>query len=144
MTDPFHTIAAYTRLESLLEAIPDAALLIDLDKTILASNRKFRSQFSNHESVNGKTCYEVCHFNEEPCHLSPENCPMEECLIRRRSVQALHVHKVANRDCLTSVTMRPLTDLRGEPERVCEQVVGGDDCLFHGGVREARMASAAL
>ncbi len=120
MSDPFQSIAAYTRLESLLEAIPDAALLIDLDKSVLATNQAFRSMVEEKQDIVGRPCYEVCHCSWQPCDQTVENCPMQECLTLRRPVQALHVHTSAEGDRLTSLTMRALTDPAGEPDSVLE------------------------
>jgi two-component system response regulator HydG len=120
VSDPFQSIAAYTRLESLLEAIPDAALLIDLDKSVLATNQAFRSMVEEKRDIVGRPCYEVCHCSWQPCDQTAESCPMQECLTLRRPVQALHIHTTADGERLTSLTMRALTDPAGEPDSVLE------------------------
>lgn len=120
MTDPFQSIASYTRLESLLECIDDAAVLIDLDRTILAANQSFRSTFANDQDVRGRPCHAMCHGCARPCELIAEPCPMQECLTKRRPVQSLHVHTGTDGEVLTSVTMRPVADTSGKPDSVLE------------------------
>ena len=120
MKDPFQSIGAYTRLESLLECIEDAAVLIDLDRTILAANRAFRSTFANDEEIRGRSCHALCHGCDRPCELIAEPCPMQECLERLRPVQSVHVHQGDGGEVLTSVTMRPLADTSGDPDSVLE------------------------
>lgn len=120
MADPFQNIAAYTRLESVLEAIPDAALLLDLDKSVIAANAAFRQTFSDGKNVQGRYCHEVCHCLESPCDPLREKCPFEECLVRSESVQALHVHRTAQGGRLTALTMRPLMGPNGKIDSLLE------------------------
>lgn len=108
------------RFATLLDAIPDAAMLIRPDRRVIAANQKFRSIFSGGEEVHGRYCYEVSHCRDQPCDGSSEMCPLDRCLETRDPVHTLHVHSTADGDVHTAVLLRPLIDETGEPESFLE------------------------
>ena len=112
--------AASPRVAALLDAIPDAALLIDRDRRVLATNRKFRSIFGEKGETHGRHCYELCHYLDQPCDMTPEVCPLDRCLVTRDRVKTLHVHASQEGDVHTEVIMRPLFDDHGEPDSFLE------------------------
>lgn len=120
MTDPFQVLPAFVQLESLLAAIPDAALLLDLDKTVLAANSRFQRKFTGGRRIDGQPCHVVCHGCPDPCWSEGEGCPFDECRDRREPVTALHVHRTRNNEELTELTMHPLLDPEGSVNGVLQ------------------------
>lgn len=120
MADPFHSVAGYTRFEALLEALPDPALLLDIDRTVIAANQVFRDTFTDGRDILGQPCHAVCHCHRAPCDGKEEVCPLDECLTQEGPVQALHVHRTAHGEALTALTMRALKGPAGEPDSVLE------------------------
>ena len=120
LADPFHSVAGYTRFEALLDALPDPALLLDIDRTVIAANQVFRDVFTDGQDILGRPCHLVCHCHRAPCDGEEEACPFDECLARGEPVQALHVHRTAHGDALTALTMKALRGPEGQPDSVLE------------------------
>jgi len=107
-------------MAALLDAIPDAALLIDRDRQVLATNRRFQSIFRQSDNTGGRYCYELCHHRDRPCDSTAEVCPLERCLETRDRVRTLHVHASREGDVHTEVVMQPLFDDQGEMDSFLE------------------------
>lgn len=120
MSSPLRSQPADSRLEMLLEALPEPALLLARDRTILAANETYLSTFAGGQTVCGRSCFEVCHHRSRPCSEESGGCPLERCLETRRPVSTLHVHGTPAGDLHTNVTMRPLFDRDGELDSLLE------------------------
>jgi len=109
------------RFATLLDAIPDAAMLLSADQLIVATNQQFRSVFSDGHDVKGRPCYEVSHCRDAPCEGKSELCPLKRCLETGDPVHTLHVHhSTSGGDIHTAVLMRPLFDETGEVDSFLE------------------------
>ena len=108
------------RFTALLEAIPEAAILLGTDRTIVASNRHFRSVFSEGQEVEGRSCYQVSHCRDQPCESRSELCPLQRCLETGEPARTVHVHRTPEGDVHTSVLMRPLLNEHGAIDNFLE------------------------
>src|SRR5690606_33934955 len=72
-----HDLPAIT---SLLNAISDPAVLLNLDYEICAANDAYRRTFANEEEILQRHCYEVSHGYRVPCDQAGEHCPLRQCL----------------------------------------------------------------
>jgi two-component system response regulator HydG len=102
------------RFAALLEAIPEAAMLLGADRLILATNEHFRTVFADGQEVAGRPCYDVSHCRDAPCEGRSELCPLQRCCETGDAVHTLHVHSTAEGEVHTAVLMRPLFEEAGE------------------------------
>ena len=72
-----HDLPAIT---SLLNAISDPAVLLNLNYEICAANDAYRRTFANEEDILQRHCYEVSHGYSVPCDQAGEHCPLRQCL----------------------------------------------------------------
>ncbi|HSM15313.1 MAG TPA: sigma 54-interacting transcriptional regulator, partial [Thermoanaerobaculia bacterium] len=105
---------------SLLDAIPDPAVLVSPNHRVLEVNEGFRRIFCGERDVKGRHCYEVCHGRSRPCELAGDACPLEECLETGRAVRAMHVHGSLEGELHTEMSVRPVTDGSGAPIALLE------------------------
>ena len=108
------------RFAALLEALPDAAMLLGRDRVIAATNEQFRSVFSDGREVKGRSCFEVSHCRDAPCESRSELCPLKRCFETGEPARTLHVHRTSEGDVHTAVLMRPLFDEAGELDNFLE------------------------
>lgn len=102
------------RFAALLEALPDAAMLLGTDRRIVATNGQFRAVFTDGRNVAGQACYEISHCREVPCDGRSEPCPLRICIETGDPVHTVHVHHTMEGDVHTAVLMRPLCEEEGE------------------------------
>ena len=63
-------------VQTVLEAIPEATMLIGLDYGILYANRAAREMAGESDpSLGGLKCHQVSHHREVPCDEAGELCP---------------------------------------------------------------------
>jgi DNA-binding NtrC family response regulator len=108
------------RFAALLEALPDAAMLLGRDRVIVATNEQFRSIFSDGHEVKGRSCFEVSHCRDAPCESRSELCPLKRCFETGEPARTLHVHRTSEGDVHTAILMRPLVDEAGELDNFLE------------------------
>ena len=66
-------------LDSVLNALGDAVVVLDRDFRILKANKRYAEQthFSM-EEITGRHCYEVSHHFLKPCYEMGENCAVKK------------------------------------------------------------------
>ncbi len=79
-------------LVSFLEGMAEPHILFDQRYRILAANAAYRSQFSPHQNVLGRTCYEVSHHFDKPCDQAGESCPLARARASGQREHVLHLH----------------------------------------------------
>lgn len=79
-------------IRSVLDGFSDPAFLLDRDHRIRQVNRAWRRRFAQGDEVLGKRCHEVLHHEPVACEGVGLDCPLDECVVRQRSVHCLHVH----------------------------------------------------
>lgn len=117
-----HRYLPSSRLVALLEAIAEPALLIDIDRKILAANREFGEAFLGSEDPVGRQCFDVLHGRDSVCSLADGDCPLRQCLSERKVTRAFHVHKSGSGEAHTEIEMRPLLDQDGEIDSLLQIV----------------------
>jgi len=105
---------------SLLEVLPDPAMVIDREMKVQATNRRFRATFTDGAEVRGKLCYEVSHCLSQKCDPIRVTCPLDRCMETDEPVRSLHIHRTAEGEVHTDVLMRPLPTALGETDRFLE------------------------
>ena len=108
------------RFAALLEALPDAAMLLGRDRVIVATNEQFRSVFSDGHDVKGRSCFEVSHCRDVPCEGISELCPLQRSFETGEPARTVHVHRTPEGDVHTAIVMRPLFDETGELDNFLE------------------------
>ena len=80
-------------LQSLIDMQDCPAVLIDEGYQIVAANRAYRLAYGveTHEFI-GRTCYEVSHHRDSPCHLHGEDCPHLQVFSQGEAQRVLHTH----------------------------------------------------
>lgn len=79
-------------IRSVLDGFSDPAFLLDRGHRIRQVNRAWRLRFGQGDEVLGQRCHEVLHHEPVACAGAGLECPLEECVVRQRSVHCLHVH----------------------------------------------------
>jgi len=104
---------APAELESYLEQLPGARILLDMRYRILAANRAYRAAYSGGEDVVGRHCFEVSHGYSRPCDESGESCPRRNALASGHMEKALHVHRTPRGDEHVLAELTPVRNRAG-------------------------------
>jgi two-component system, NtrC family, sensor kinase len=91
-SDPYSEISLATSFASaLLEASPDAVMVIDRDFRIITCNESpFITGGRDRDWAVGKFCFEAVHNNNASCATHDLRCPVEEVLKTGRPARSLH------------------------------------------------------
>ncbi|WP_265574006.1 sigma-54 interaction domain-containing protein [Venatoribacter cucullus] len=106
-----HDLPAIT---SLLNAISDPAVLLNLDYEICAANDAYRRTFANEEEILQRHCYEVSHGYRVPCDQAGEHCPLRQCLDTGQRQRILHIHNTARGREHVNVELSPICNDAGD------------------------------
>ncbi|HUW98419.1 MAG TPA: sigma 54-interacting transcriptional regulator [Acidiferrobacter sp.] len=80
-------------LQSLIDIQENPFVLIDAQYRIVAANRAYCITYGfDKDEVVGKTCYEVSHHSQVPCHQNGEDCPHQEVFRTGQSHEVIHTH----------------------------------------------------
>lgn len=102
-------------LDSLLESRDGPTVLIDSDYRIVAANKAYCESYGvSMASVVGRTCHEISHHSDVPCHEHGEHCPHREVFEHGTACEVSHVHFDFNKhaDCVR-IRAYPLHDESG-------------------------------
>jgi transcriptional regulator with PAS, ATPase and Fis domain len=107
-------------VQSLIDAQDNPFVLIDQDYHVVAANKAYQQAYGISETdVVGRTCHQVSHLSEVPCHLNGEDCPHQRVFDTQEPHQVLHIHY----------------DTRAQPEYVRikgSPIFGPDNSLYLG------------
>lgn len=80
-------------LQSLIDMQDCPAVLIDEGYRIVAANRAYQLAYGvdTHQLI-GRTCHEVSHHRDSPCHLHGEDCPHLQVFSQGQAQRVLHTH----------------------------------------------------
>ena len=95
-------------LTSFLEGLSEPHILFDAQYRILAANAAYRQQFSQAQSVVGRTCYEVSHHFNVPCDQAGESCPLAHARESGQRERVLHLHHTAVGEEYISIELFPI------------------------------------
>ncbi len=108
------TEALPSELESLMEAMPEPRIVVDMDYRILATNRAYRREYGDDQKLIGRTCYEVSHHFVQPCDQCGESCPRQGALKTGQPSRVLHLHHTPNGEEHVDVELIPIKDGQGQ------------------------------
>jgi DNA-binding NtrC family response regulator len=97
---------------SLLNAIDNPAIIIDLNYQILMANQHYLQHFEI-DNVQGKHCYEISHQSPLPCAENGEQCPLDYCASHKKSKRVVHIHQHDNQHEYCHIKMQPIIDDHG-------------------------------
>ncbi|MBK6742176.1 MAG: sigma 54-interacting transcriptional regulator [Hydrogenophilales bacterium] len=103
-----------SELESLMEAMPEPRIVVDMDYRILATNRAYRREYGDAQKLIGRTCYEVSHHFVQPCDQCGESCPRQGALKTGQPSRVLHLHHTPNGEEHVDVELIPIKDGQGQ------------------------------
>lgn len=103
-------------LGSLLDTRDNPSVLIDGQYRIVAANQAYCDAYGvTPESVVGRTCHEVSHHSQVPCHMHGEACPHREVFVHGQASEVVHTHyDFENRPDYVRIRAYPLHDESGE------------------------------
>lgn len=109
--------------EAIINGISDVLMLFDARTyEIIDVNQAFLKSYGvSRGQVIGKTCYEVTHHLDTPCHHHNSHCPcpLEDTSSNGQLGHAEHIHKdQEGRDLYFEITTYPLKDENGEVTRI--------------------------
>ncbi|MGD2114026.1 MAG: sigma 54-interacting transcriptional regulator [Acidobacteriota bacterium] len=122
MNDTERSVLTSDAFRSVLDSLPEPALVLSPDFCILSANRAYRTAFGNGGRVVGRHCYEVLHDRRSPCFAADggdpaaDACPVRSAARSRQPVRALHVHHRSGGEEHQQVSVYPL----GAPDRTPE------------------------
>ena len=93
-------------LDVLLDALDTPTVLVDRNYRIRSANRAYCAAYGvTATEVAGRTCHEVSHGSDQPCHLHGENCPHQTVFTSGASCDVEHRHRLPG-DQLEIVSIR--------------------------------------
>lgn len=98
----------------LLDALPEPAVLIDLDYRILAANKRYRERYGTFDGAAPVHCYQVSHRYDQPCDLAGETCPLKNSLHSGQPQRVLHLHYTPRGEEHVDVETLPIRDENGK------------------------------
>ena len=100
-------------LQSFVEQLPGARIVMDRDYRIVAANRQYRENYAHGAEVVGRRCYEVSHGYDASCDLAGESCPRRLALESGHMARVVHMHHTPRGDEHVQVELHPLRDAAG-------------------------------
>jgi DNA-binding NtrC family response regulator len=109
-------------LMSFLEGLSEPHILFDAQYRILAANAAYRQQFSQIQSVVGRTCYEVSHHFSVPCDQAGESCPLAQARESGQRERVMHLHHTAKGEEYINIELAPITNAMGKQTYYVEKM----------------------
>ena len=109
-------------LQTIIDAIPNATMVIGLDYRILLANAAVRRMAGGKDPVSScMACYEVSHRRQIPCEGREHPCPLQAVLREKVPCTSFHHHRdVAGREYFVEVTAAPIFDDEGNVIQIIE------------------------
>jgi len=109
-------------LMSFLEGLSEPHILFDARYRILAANAAYRQQFSQAQSVVGRTCYEVSHHFSVPCDQAGESCPLAQARESGQRERVMHLHHTAKGEEYINIELAPISNAQGKQAYYVEKM----------------------
>jgi DNA-binding NtrC family response regulator len=109
-------------LMSFLEGLSEPHILFDARYRILAANAAYRQQFSQAQSVVGRTCYEVSHHFSVPCDQAGESCPLAQARASGQRERVTHLHHTAKGEEYINIELAPIVNAAGKQTYYVEKM----------------------
>ncbi|MFH1266795.1 MAG: response regulator [Planctomycetota bacterium] len=109
-------------LRTLVDGIPDVALVIDRNHRIVLANRAAREMARQKGSGTGSmTCYQLLHHSNAACPELGKKCTLEQVVETKRPGTVRHTHRDADgNEVLVEITASPVFDESGEVVEIIE------------------------
>ncbi len=79
--------------KDIIDLIPEPFVVINKDYKIVAANKRYRKKYEYEDAdIIGKTCYNISHHSDVPCHEHGEHCPLKSVFDSGRPTEVIHVH----------------------------------------------------
>ena len=101
-------------LQSLVQQLHGAHIVIDGNYRIVAANDAYREKFGHAGDIVGRRCYEVSHGYTVPCDQAGETCPLRRAAESGHFERVLHVHHTSRGEEYVQVQLYPLHDDDGQ------------------------------
>jgi len=109
-------------LMSFLEGLSEPHILFDSRYRILAANAAYRQQFSQAQSVVGRTCYEVSHHFNVPCDQAGESCPLAQARASGQRERVMHLHHTTKGEEYINIELAPISNTAGKQTYYVEKM----------------------
>jgi PAS domain S-box-containing protein len=109
---------------ALLEASPDAVMVIDRNYRILNCNdSELITKGKGRDSIIGRHCFEAIHGALQPCSQKNRDCPMDRAIESGRPARAVHEVQLPDGSTrISQVTTYPLVNHEGEIIQVVDVI----------------------
>jgi two-component system, sensor histidine kinase and response regulator len=108
-------------LQLVIDAIPEAMLVIGRDYRIFLINRAARQMAKGGNSTACVACYQLSHHRDSPCEGADEPCPLRHVLTEKTAVTVMHTHfDASDNKVFVEVSAAPVFDDAGEVIYVIE------------------------
>ena len=109
-------------LQNVLDAIPDATMVIGQDHQVLYANEAARAMAGIAAPISGcLKCYRVSHQREGPCGGADDLCPLQQVTETRAAVTLVHRHRNATGgETFVEITAAPICDEAGNVVQIVE------------------------
>ncbi len=108
-------------LQTVIDAMPDAMLVIGRDYRIVLANRAARKLAPGIDPVACLTCHQLSHHSDVPCGGLNEPCPLATVIATKAPVTVVHTHYDAEgRELFVEVNAAPVFDVCGEVTHIIE------------------------
>jgi transcriptional regulator with PAS, ATPase and Fis domain len=105
-------------LRAMLDAVPEAAILLAMDHQILAANPAYRKKYGEV----GRTCYSASRDFDSPCDQHGEPCPLRATVETGRRQRVFHIQHGAAGPRYVDVELEPIFDDRGRVAYFLERI----------------------
>jgi len=109
-------------LQTIIDDIPEALMVIDRDHRIILANRAVREMAGGADPVSsGLTCYQAYHHRDSPCQEEEYPCPLKQVISAKSPVRVTHTHFAADgSEILVEVFAAPIFDEAGEVVQIIQ------------------------
>ncbi len=106
-------------LETIMNNIQDAILIIDRDYRIVRANRASLRRYG--PDIVGRKCFEVSHHGVKPCWHEGEDCPIQHVFSEGEVFRHVHEHYTSTGEKrYEEIVASPITGNAGEPMEIIE------------------------
>jgi len=109
-------------LQTIIDDIPEALMVIDRDYRIILANRAVQEMAGGRDPVSScLTCYQALHHRLTPCSEEEHPCPLRQVISTKAPLTVMHTHVGADgRDSLMEIFAAPVFDETGNVVQVIE------------------------
>jgi len=108
-------------MQSIIDGVPDALMVINIDYTIALANRAVCQSHEKVPVVPGLKCHQISHASESLCDSETHPCPLKIVVETKAPVRLEHIHCDAKgNDINVELIAAPIFDDKGEVVQIIE------------------------